>query len=134
MQKHKMNGVKSYPQSWLKVILQMLNMDYHSNYWKFITLLKRHSNGVPQHTVFKGCLLFKNNLEYNVWKCGLIQASSSSEYQIVCGYWDLSPGIWHHHKQCFLAISVSYLTKSDPHYILIISLLWFKKVWNLFNS
>lgn len=58
MVRHKKNGVKSYPQSWLKVILQMLNMDYHSNYWKFITLLKRHSNGVLQHTVFKGCLLF----------------------------------------------------------------------------
>lgn len=27
-----------------------------------------------------------------------------------------------------LGISVSYLTKSDPHYILIIFLLWFKKV------
>lgn len=58
MVKHKKNGVKSYPQSWLKVILQMLNMDYHSNYWKFITLLKRHSNGVLQYTVVKGCLLF----------------------------------------------------------------------------
>jgi len=50
----------------------MLNMDYQSNYLKFITLLKRHSNGVLQHTVVKGCLLFQTICSLNVWKRALI--------------------------------------------------------------
>lgn len=93
MVKHKKNGVKSYPQSWLKVILQMLNMDYHSNYWKFITLLKRHSNGVLQHAVVKGCLLF---LKQFAVKCVEVWSHTSSiQFWIKNCLWLLRALLWY---------------------------------------
>lgn len=45
-----------------------------------------------------------------------------------------SPVVFETTTKSVLAISICSWTNFDPHYVLIISLLQFKKAWNLFHS